>query len=95
MATSQKHRDFLREPMGRTKSVDELPGIAAVSKEKLAEEGITKAYHVFAQFLLCDMDKQAFIAWFGTATGQKAALHLQHAEACYNCLREYADQYFA
>lgn len=91
MSTTQKHRDFLKEPMGRTKDVDALPGIAAVSKEKLADVGFTKAFQVFGQFLVCDMDQEAFVAWLRSNT----TLGSNHAEACFNCLREYADQYFA
>ena len=40
-STSQKHKNFISEPMGE-KGVDELAGIGAVLGERLIEKGFVK-----------------------------------------------------
>lgn len=62
MSETQKHRNFIREPM-REKSVEELPGIGWIGREDLESLGFTKAYHLLGQFLLLNRDIDSFEIW--------------------------------
>lgn len=74
--TSQKHKDFVREPM-KNKPIGALPGLGSISGafdgsssmsgafygERLVSKGITRAKHLLGQFLLMDRDTEIFISW--------------------------------
>ena len=46
MSTSQKHKDFVSEPMGE-KSNNEIAGIGAVLGKRLTDEGFDKVYVLY------------------------------------------------
>uniref|UniRef100_A0A8D1L3F3 Barrier-to-autointegration factor n=1 Tax=Sus scrofa TaxID=9823 RepID=A0A8D1L3F3_PIG len=54
MRISQKHRDFVAEPMGE-KPMGSLVGIGEVMGKKLEERGFDKACIVLGQFLVFKM----------------------------------------
>ena len=60
--TSQKHRNFVAEPMGE-KPVTDLAGIGEVLGQRLESEGFDKAYVVLGKFLLLDKNKDLFVDW--------------------------------
>ncbi|XP_064236036.1 barrier-to-autointegration factor-like [Aotus nancymaae] len=75
MTTSQKHRDFVAEPMGE-KPVGSLAGTGEVLGKKLEERGCDKAYVVPGQFLVLKKDEYLFREWL-------------KSRDCFGCLREW------
>ncbi|TPP61507.1 Barrier-to-autointegration factor B [Fasciola gigantica] len=71
MSTSQKHRDFVTEPIGE-KLVTDLPGIGEKLGERLEAKGFEKAYTVLGQFLLLRRDEELFKEWLKEACGANA-----------------------
>ena len=49
-STSQKHRNFVAEPMGE-KEVLELAGIGAVLGERLSSKGFDKVKYIFLNIM--------------------------------------------
>ncbi|XP_053229052.1 barrier-to-autointegration factor-like [Podarcis raffonei] len=68
MTTSQKHQDFMAEPMG-DKSLGTLAGIGDVLGRKLEDKGFDKAYVVLGQFLVL---KDLFREWLKDTCGANA-----------------------
>merc|ERR1711881_291437 len=67
-STSQKHRDFIGEPMG-DKDIREVAGIGKVLGEKLEKKGFDKAYVLLGQFLLLKKDKDLLAEWMKEEIG--------------------------
>ena len=87
-STSQKHRNFVSEPMGE-KAVAELAGIGPVLGERLSEKGFDKAYVVLGQFLLLKKDGEMFVDWMKETCGANK----KQASDCCNCLKEWCDAF--
>ncbi|XP_046561950.1 barrier-to-autointegration factor-like isoform X2 [Haliotis rubra] len=87
-STSQKHRNFVSEPMG-LKPVTELPGIGPVLGGRLRGAGFDKAYVVLGQFLLLKKDEELFVDWL------KEACHANSKQAgdCFTCLKTWCDSF--
>ncbi|XP_076834979.1 barrier-to-autointegration factor-like [Brachyhypopomus gauderio] len=86
--TSQKHRDFVAEPMG-DKPVTALSGIGEALGKKLEDQGFDKAFVVLGQFLLLRKDRELFTEWLKDASGANA----RQADSCTQCLREWCDAF--
>lgn len=87
-STSQKHRNFVGEPMGE-KPVTELAGIGPVLGERLAEKGFDKAYVVLGQFLVLKKNEDLFKDWLN----QTCKADAKKQADCYGCLREWCDAF--
>ncbi|ELU15505.1 hypothetical protein CAPTEDRAFT_108614 [Capitella teleta] len=85
---SQKHRDFVAEPMG-DKPVTELAGIGRVLGERLNEHGFDQAYVVLGQFLLLRKDEENFTRWLKDTT----PANKEQARDCYTCLRDWCQAF--
>ncbi|XP_028278662.1 barrier-to-autointegration factor-like protein isoform X1 [Parambassis ranga] len=93
--TSQKHRDFVGEPMG-DKPVTALSGIGDTLGRKLEEQGFDKSVSVcfqasvvLGQFLLLKKDTDMFSDWLKDASGANS----RQADSCAQCLREWCDAF--
>ena len=87
-STSQKHRNFVSEPMG-DKDVSDLAGIGKVLGGKLQDAGFDKAYVVLGQFLVLKKDEEMFLGWIRSTTGANS----RQSKDCYNCLKEWCDAF--
>uniref|UniRef100_A0A023GEB6 Barrier-to-autointegration factor-like protein n=1 Tax=Amblyomma triste TaxID=251400 RepID=A0A023GEB6_AMBTT len=87
-STSQKHRNFISEPMGE-KDVTDLAGIGDVLGKRLKDKGFDKAYVVLGQFLVMKKNKDVFTSWLKGITGANS----KQAEECYRCLSEWCHEF--
>ncbi|XP_067681849.1 barrier-to-autointegration factor-like [Haliotis asinina] len=87
-STSQKHRDFVSEPMGDN-LVTELPGIGSVLGSKLSEAKFTKAYNVLGQFLVLDKNEELFVGWLK----ETCSANSKQAGDCYTALNAWCDEH--
>lgn len=87
-STSQKHRNFISEPMG-DKPVTDLAGIGEVLGKRLEEQGFDRAYVVLGQFLLLKKNDELFKEWLKETCG---ANKKQQADCC-TCLNEWVEAF--
>jgi len=80
-STSQKHRNFVSEPMGE-KPVTDLAGIGETFGQRLEEQGFDKAYVVLGQFLVLKKNEELFVDWLKDIT----QCNKNHATQCFQCL---------
>lgn len=87
-STSQKHRNFVAEPMG-DKPVTDLAGIGEVLGQRLVDKGYDKAYVVLGQFLLLKKNEEDFLLWLK----ETISANSKQAGDCYQCLRDWCDAF--
>ena len=86
--TTQKHRNFVQEPM-ENKSVTALAGIGDTLGKRLSRLGYDKAYSVLGQFLQLQKNEEKFVNWMKT----KAGANSKQALDCFHCLSEWCDNF--
>ncbi|KAM8742089.1 barrier-to-autointegration factor [Acanthopagrus latus] len=87
-STSQKHKDFVAEPMGE-KPVTALAGIGGTLGGRLEEKGFDKAYVVLGQFLVLKKDEELFRDWLKDTCQANS----KQQGDCYGCLKEWCDAF--
>ncbi|XP_062409170.1 barrier-to-autointegration factor-like [Sardina pilchardus] len=87
-STSQKHKEFVAEPMGE-KSVNALAGIGEILGKRLNEKTVDKAYQVLGKFLFLKKDEERFHDWLKDTCGANS----KQQGDCYGCLREWCDSF--
>ncbi|XP_064483939.1 barrier-to-autointegration factor-like [Ornithodoros turicata] len=87
-STSQKHRNFVSEPMGE-KPVTDLAGIGEILGKRLERKGFDKAYVVLGQFLVLKKNRELFIEWLKDIS----MANTKHAADCYQCLYDWCDEF--
>ncbi|CAG0892370.1 unnamed protein product [Darwinula stevensoni] len=87
-STSQKHRNFISEPMGE-KLVTDLAGIGEVLGKRLTGKGFDKAYVVLGQFLVLKKNQELFEEWLKDTSGANS----KQAHDCYQCLSDWCEQF--
>jgi len=83
-STSQKHRNFVQEPMGDKPATD-IAGIGPTYGERLEKQGFDKAYVVLGQFLVLKKNEELFLDWLK----ETAACTGHHAKNCFKCLDDW------
>ncbi|XP_055311090.1 barrier-to-autointegration factor [Sitodiplosis mosellana] len=87
-STSQKHRNFVAEPMGE-KPVTDLAGVGETLGKRLAEAGFDKAYTVLGQYLILKKDSELFKDWMKDTCNANA----KQATDCYQCLSDWCEEF--
>ncbi|OWF38613.1 Barrier-to-autointegration factor A [Mizuhopecten yessoensis] len=87
-STSQKHRNFVQEPMGE-KLVTELSGIGETLGGRLADQGFDKAYVVLGQFLVLKKDEEMFVDWLKDTCNA----NIKQGTDCFTCLKDWCDAF--
>lgn len=85
-STSQKHRNFVSEPM-RHKPVTDLAGVGEVVGRRLNAAGYVQASSVYGQYLV--MKPNQFQGWMKETAGANS----KQAADCYKCLNDWSDQF--
>ncbi|XP_077495161.1 barrier-to-autointegration factor-like [Amblyomma americanum] len=86
--TSEKHRNFVSEPMG-DKDVTDIAGIDGDLGTRMKDKGFDKAYIVVGKFLVTGRNRDEFIPWLKDVGGAND----EQAEACFQCLNEYCREF--
>jgi len=87
-STSQKHRNFVAEPMG-DKPVTDLAGVGEVLGSRLENQGFDKASVVLGQFLVLKKNKELFQDWMKDVCGANT----KQSSDCYQCLSDWCDEF--
>nr|CAB3225067.1 barrier-to-autointegration factor [Phallusia mammillata] len=87
-STSQKHKEFVAEPMG-DKGVNCIAGIGEVLGNRLVEKGFDKAYVLLGQFLLLHKDEELYIDWIK----EEIKANKKQGRDSYTCLKEWCDSF--
>lgn len=82
-STTQKHADFVSQPM-REKGVAVLPGIGPALKKEFEAAGFNKANNVLGKFLVLDKNEQQFKTWIKQTC---PSANEKFAKDCYNGLK--------
>ncbi|KDR21103.1 barrier-to-autointegration factor [Zootermopsis nevadensis] len=86
--TTQKHRNFVAEPMGN-KPVTDLAGVGEVLGCRLENQGFDKASVVLGQFLVLKKNKELFQDWMKDVCGASS----KQSSDCYQCLSDWCDEF--
>lgn len=87
-STSQKHRNFVAEPMGE-KPVTELAGIGEALGKRLVAAGFDKANVVFGQFLVLKKNRELFQEWLK----ETCQANVKQSADCYQCLHDWSEEF--
>ncbi|XP_058793290.1 barrier-to-autointegration factor [Phymastichus coffea] len=87
-STSQKHKNFVAEPMGE-KPVTDLAGVGEVLGRRLEASGFDKAYVVLGQFLVLKKDRELFQEWMKDT----CQANTKQSNDCYQCLLDWCDEF--
>ncbi|KAK1154964.1 barrier-to-autointegration factor-like [Acipenser oxyrinchus oxyrinchus] len=87
-STSQKHKEFVAEPMGE-KPVTALAGIGEALGGRLESNGFDKAYVVLGQFLVLKKEEELFRDWLKDTCGANS----KQQKDCFSCLKEWCDSF--
>ncbi|XP_069173423.1 uncharacterized protein [Procambarus clarkii] len=84
--TSQKHHNFVSEPMGG-KGVTKVPGVGQATGRRLSNHGCTQATNLLGEYLVRQGREHSFVDFMQ----DNASAQPQHAKATYNALKEWSD----
>ncbi|KAJ7997584.1 hypothetical protein DPEC_G00230530, partial [Dallia pectoralis] len=84
--TSQKHRNFVSEPMGK-RSVRDVPGIGAAQGRRLEESSVARADQLLGQYLVNGRDQGQFKNYLKETAGANT----KHQRDAYNGIKEWTE----
>uniref|UniRef100_A0A1L8DX06 Barrier-to-autointegration factor 1 n=1 Tax=Nyssomyia neivai TaxID=330878 RepID=A0A1L8DX06_9DIPT len=87
-STSQKHRNFVKEPM-RGKRVTELPGVGNAIGQRLNAAGYDRAESMLGQYLHLKKDKGSFQAWMKTTSNANS----KQSSDAYQCIKDWSEEF--
>ncbi|XP_030753224.1 barrier-to-autointegration factor [Sitophilus oryzae] len=87
-STSQKHRNFVAEPMGE-KPVTELAGVGEVLGDRLIQAGFDKAFVVLGQFLVLKKNQDLFKEWMKDTCSANS----KQSTDCWQCLNDWCEEF--
>ncbi|CAH1371259.1 hypothetical protein MTP99_012752 [Tenebrio molitor] len=87
-STSQKHRNFIAEPMG-DKPVTDLAGVGEVLGKRLSSAGFDKAYVVLGQFLVLKKNQELFQEWMKDTCQANS----KQSADCWQCLKDWCEEF--
>jgi len=87
-STSQKHRNFVLEPMG-DKDVNEIAGIGETYSKRLEKKGFDKAFVILGQFLVLKKNEELFMEWLKDTAG----VTTHHARQCFQCMNDWCSAF--
>jgi len=86
MSASQKHNNFVSEPLGN-KPVTALPGIGPKLGQSLERKGYEQASQVVGQYMAMGKQEAKFSGWLQT----KTPANTRQARECTKGVAEYCD----
>ncbi|XP_033325094.1 barrier to autointegration factor [Megalopta genalis] len=86
--TSQKHNNFVAEPMG-DKPVTDLAGVGEVLGRRLESAGYDKAYVVLGQFLVLKKNRELFLEWMKDV----CSANVKQSSDCYQCISDWCEEF--
>ena len=87
-SVSQKHQNFIVEPIGE-KKVTALPGIGPAHGATLCVNGFNSAASVLGQFLVLNRNEEMFKVWLHSVCNANS----RNQEFCYNGLNAWCNSY--
>lgn len=92
-STTQKHRNFVSEPMTGKLTTD-VSGIGPAFGGRLRNVGINTAIQIYQEFLNMERDRDRFVTWFlEVCEPNSNGRYTRHAHHCFESLEEWDNQF--
>ena len=93
MTTTQKHINFVGNPIHPYQVVETVPGIGQVYGGNLRANGITTARQLLGHFLTMNGNREVFMVWLRGICIPQGPRAEYHMNCCYTALMEWTNQH--